>query len=289
MRNLIFLLSFVFSFACNHSQEMKTGYAEVNGTKLYFEQIGKGHPVILLHGFTLDTRMWDDQFEIFGEKYKVLRYDLRGFGKSELPTDEKYNHSDDLKGLMDYLDLAKAYLVGLSGGGRKAINFTLDYPEYVDALVTVDATLQGYQWSPEYNTKLDSIIKFGWKAGHDATLERWLNFEIFIPAMRNSELAIRLREIISDYSGYYWSSEAVNWDSTTAPPAIERLNDIKVPTLAIVGSLDSPDFDIIASMIAEQVPDAKKVVIQGAGHMPNMEKPGEFNQIVLDFLKSIEK
>jgi pimeloyl-ACP methyl ester carboxylesterase len=81
----------------------------------------------------------------------------------------------------------------------------------------------------------------------------------------------------------------VNWDVASDPPAIQRLHDIHVPTLAIVGDLDSPDFDTIASLISAKVPGARKVVIRGAGHMPNMEKPDEFNTIVRDFLRSIDR
>jgi pimeloyl-ACP methyl ester carboxylesterase len=68
--------------------QTQQGFADVNGARLYFEMAGSGHPVVLIHGFTLDTRMWNDQFEVFAQPYQVLRYDLRGFGQSALPTTE---------------------------------------------------------------------------------------------------------------------------------------------------------------------------------------------------------
>lgn len=269
-------------------QKVEKGFAEVNGTSLYYEKTGKGNPLILIHGWTLDTRMWDDQFDIFGKQYQVIRYDSRGYGRSALPTDEDYSHSDDLKALMNHLQISKAHVIGLSMGGSIAIKFTLDYPESVTALIAVDATLEGYKWSPDYGTSLDSIFSIGREVGHDAALERWLNFEIFEPAMQNPEVATRLKEIISDYSGYAWSSNTVNWGISTDPPAIERLNEINIPTLVIIGGCDSPDFHTIASTLEQQIPNVRKVVIPGVGHMANMEKSAEFNKIVLDFLSDIK-
>jgi pimeloyl-ACP methyl ester carboxylesterase len=103
-----------------------SGYAEVNGTRLYYETAGAGHPLVLIHGYTLDSRMWDDQFETLSKKYRVLRYDLRGFGKSAYPSpDKSYCHTEDLRALLDYLKISKAYVMGLSMGGGIAVEFTL--------------------------------------------------------------------------------------------------------------------------------------------------------------------
>lgn len=270
-------------------QRVEKGFAEVNGTSLYYERTGEGNTLILVHGWTLDTRMWDDQFDVFGKHYQVVRYDLRGYGRSALPTDEEYSHSDDLRALMNHLELTNAYVVGLSMGGAIAIMFALDYPESVAALVAVDSTLGGYEWSPDYGASLDAIFVAGRKVGHDAALERLLDFEILEPAMEDPKVAVRLKEIISDYSGYHWISDTVNWGTTTAPPAIERLDQIRIPTLAIVGGRDSPEFHTIASILEQQIPNIQKIIIPGVGHVPNMEKPGEFNEIVLGFLSNIEK
>ena len=81
----------------------------------------------------------------------------------------------------------------------------------------------------------------------------------------------------------------MNWGRSTGPTAIQRLDEIIVPTLAIVGSLDSPDFDTIASILAKNIPYARKIVIDNVGHMSNMENPDEFNEIVHKFFKDIEK
>ena len=90
---------------------MKSGYAEVNDTRLYYEIAGEGDPIVLIHGFTLDTRMWDDQFLEFSKQYKVLRYDVRGHGKSAKPSAEEYTDPDDLISLMKYLDISHANII----------------------------------------------------------------------------------------------------------------------------------------------------------------------------------
>ena len=98
---------------------VQSGLAEVNDTCLYYEVAGTGPPLVLIHGFTLDTRMWDDQFEAFSKHYRVVRYDMRGYGQSALPVlGEDYSHVDDLRALLDHLGITKTHVIGLSKIGR---------------------------------------------------------------------------------------------------------------------------------------------------------------------------
>src|SRR6185295_1167159 len=105
--------------------------------------------LVLVHAFSLDTRMWDDQVEAFAERYMVVRYDLRGFGRSA-PGSERYSHASDLKALLDHLGLDRVALLGLSMGGGAVINFTIAYPEMVRALITVDSSLGGFAFSQQF-------------------------------------------------------------------------------------------------------------------------------------------
>ena len=95
----------------------------VNGTHLYFEQAGSGHPLVLIHGFTLSTEMWEDQFAVFARHYRVIRYDMRGFGRSALPTEGPFRAVDDLYALLDALGVSRTFVLGLSMGGGVAIDF----------------------------------------------------------------------------------------------------------------------------------------------------------------------
>ena len=132
------------------------GVATMNDGSLYYEVTGDGPPLVFLHGFSVDHRMWDSQVDFFAQHHQVIRYDLRGFGRSSLPT-EPYAHVDDLRALLDHLQLTQATLVGLSRGGSVALDFTLTYPQRVDKLVLVDSVLGGYRWSTEQR-QLDQAV-----------------------------------------------------------------------------------------------------------------------------------
>ena len=136
-----------------------TGYADVNGTRLYYELAGEGHPLLLIHGFTLDTRMWDDQFDAFAQRYQVIRYDVRGFGRSAVPTHEPYSHHDDVKALLDYLDIAHAHILGHSMGSGIATDFVLAYPEMADSLISVGTVVHGLDWLPEFRAFFRSLFE----------------------------------------------------------------------------------------------------------------------------------
>src|SRR6187397_1094130 len=114
------------------------GFAEVNGTRLYYEVTGSGYPLVLVHGFSLDIRMWDDQIASFAAQYEVISYEPRGHGKSEPPGKESYYHAEDLKCLLDHLGCSKAHLLGLSWGAAIITEFALAYPDMTSALIVVD-------------------------------------------------------------------------------------------------------------------------------------------------------
>jgi 3-oxoadipate enol-lactonase len=262
--------------------QQQTGFAEVNGTRLYYEIAGSGHPLVLIHGSTLDTRMWDDQFEPFAQHYTVVRYDVRGFGKSALPTGEPHARPDDLKALLDYLEIAHAYILGLSMGGGIAIDFALTYPQATDVLILVDSRLGGWQSEPEFAAFQNAVRVRAKAAGVQAGRDVWLYSPLFNPALENPEVAPRLMQIISDYSGWHWVNHNPLRDLD--PPATQRLDTISVPTLIIIGERDIPDCHAIADSIHQRIPKARRVVMPGVGHMSNMEDLERFNAIVLDFL-----
>ncbi len=261
------------------------GFAEVNGARLYYEVAGSGPPLVLLHGSFLDTRMWDNQVEAFARRYTVIRYDARGFGRSAFPSGLPYARSDDLKGLLESLAVARACLVGLSMGAGVAIDFAVSFPERVDALVLVAAGLGGFSMSSEYDAWLQGIRSSARRSGIRAARKALLAGAALAPALTRPPVAAHLVRMVSDYSGWHW----VNDDPVQrlAPPAVQRLEHIAAPTLIVVGERDLPDFHAIADVLFQRVPHARKVVLPGVGHLPCMEDPEEFNQIVLEFLASV--
>jgi pimeloyl-ACP methyl ester carboxylesterase len=265
---------------------VESGYAEVNGTRLYYETTGVGHPFVLIHGYTLDNRMWNNQFDTLSQKYKVIRYDLRGFGKSACPSpDQKYCHTEDLKALLDYLKISKANVMGLSMGGGIAVEFTLEHPERVRALIPVDSTLGGFSYSDEFNAIFKELFSKFSKEGLGSAKTVWMGCQLFEPIFEMPEEASKFSKMVSDYSGWHWSTNSDAMQSIT-PAAIRRLGEINVPVLVIVGERDMSDFLKIARVMERDIQNAHLVVLDDSGHMSNMENPEAFNREVLSFLGS---
>jgi 3-oxoadipate enol-lactonase len=260
--------------------------AAINGTHLYYEQAGSGHPLVLIHGFTLNTQMWDDQFSLFARNYKVIRYDMRGSGKSALPVEEPFTEVDDLRALLDALGVSRAFVMGLSRGGSVAIDFALVYPERTSAVVLVDPALGGWNWSEAFSQSMHELEVTAQTQGVDMARQRWLAHPFFLPARERPELAKRLAQIVSSYSGRSWLHQSP--EQSVDLPAPRPLQRIKVPTLLIMGERDIDEFQAIANHIASVIPHLTKLVLPGVGHMSNMEAPEAFNEAVLSFLGKLE-
>jgi 3-oxoadipate enol-lactonase len=263
---------------------LDSGFLELDGGKIYFEVAGSGHPLVLIHGGQMDSRMWDEQFALFSRTYRVIRYDYRGFGKSPAAT-KPFAGEDDLAALLKYLGVQKAYVVGLSLGGRVAIDFALAHPDMVDALVPVAPGLSGAHFGD------DPSFMESWRAAQagdwQKVAEIWLKSGYMAPAMENPKIAPRLRQLATEDAHENLDNGAL--ERVLYPPAIERLPNIKVPTLLIVGNRDVPDIHQICGLLYARVPGIKVILIQNSGHIVNMEQPEEFNRAVLDFLEHLPK
>ncbi len=278
------------------SKQPQTGFAELNGTRLYYEVAGEGHPLVLVHGGLVDRRLWNDQFDVFAQHYKVIRYDIRGFGDSGLVTadTQPYSLRGDLYALLQWLGIEKTYVLGLSMGGGMAIDFTLTYPEMVDALIPVAAGVSGFQSKAEddpVSAARGAAIDEAF-AQHDIpraveiSLQMWTDGPGRSPEEVDSTVRERVRAMTTRNCNRP-DDENASFPQKIEPPAITRLNEIHVPTLIIVGDQDIRDISIIADMLESGIAGAKKVIIPGTAHHLNMEKPQEFNQIVLDFLAGL--
>jgi len=261
--------------------ETERGVAGVNGARLWYEIAGDGPPLVLVHGFSLDHRMWDDQFAAFAAHHRVLRYDLRGFGASSIP-DGPYRHEDDLAALLTQLGIERATIIGLSFGGQIAVDFALAYPDMVRELIPVDSVLGGHRSSPEWDAEVIPVWKAG-RAGDIATAKSlWLGTGLFTPARRDPAVGARLEHMVMQYSGWHWSHR--DPVQSIEPPAAAQLSRIAARTLVVVGGEDLPDLLAVADQLAREIPGAQKLVLPGIGHMANMEAPNIFNDAVRQFL-----
>jgi 3-oxoadipate enol-lactonase len=252
-----------------------------DGGRLYYEAKGSGPAVVLIHGGQLDRRMWDGQFDTLARAHRVIRYDVRGFGRSPPGPGAGFRSYEDLGALLDSLGVARTSIVGLSLGGRIAVDFAIAHPERVERLVLLAPGVSGYPWSRE-DTAWSAAMERAVRARDTvAVTDLWLRSPYMAPAMENPALAPRLRELSLANSGAFLRA---SMGRELEPPAFGRLRELRAPVLVVVGTRDDPDIRTIVDSIAAQAPHARRLVLPGAGHMLNMERPAEVTRAVVEFL-----
>lgn len=254
---------------------------------LYWEQAGEGSPVVLIHAGIADSRMWDPQWGIYAEQYRLVRYDMRGFGKSP-PARGKFSYADDLVQLLDDLALGPAALVSVSMGGGVATEATIARPDLVSALVLVGAGLRGHEFSDE--------TKAGWAeeeaaleggdldAAVEVNLRMWVDGPQRSPDDVDSDVRRRVGEM-QMRAFALWQEAGEDPEPEALLDYENRLSEIAVPTLILVGELDRPEMHEIAGRLEGEIPNARRETIAGAAHVPSMERPEEFDRLVLEFLR----
>jgi 3-oxoadipate enol-lactonase len=264
-------------------------HIDTNGIVTFYEDTGHGPPVVLIHGHGSDRRLWDFQVPALVEAgYRVIRYDVRGHSQSSVPPTgfTWENYALDLRGLLDRLDVSKAHVVGLSMGGGIALQFALDFPERVSSLVLVDSTLPGFDYSAEYGGAIEELVAAVRAEGPRAAFERvWLTHPLFDGVRRFPERFELIRAMALEYAAADYLDE-----TPYVPPecqAVDRLAELRAPTLVLVGELDIPDFQIIAEVLAGNIAGARLQVIADSGHILPLEQPDAFNQALLGWLGSV--
>ncbi|HEV8189927.1 MAG TPA: alpha/beta hydrolase [Ktedonobacterales bacterium] len=269
--------------------DMQSGYLEANSARLYYETAGAGHPLVFVHAGIADGRMWDYQFQRFADRYRVLRFDMRGFGRSDAPPGPA-STSGDLAAVLDSFDIEKTYLVGCSMGGSATLDYTLDHPDRVDALILVGAGVSGLEPEGVAQPPYEEVSTAA-KAG-DLDLANELEMRIWVDGVGRApdqvDPAVRSKVSAMNRALYDRDAEinAIEWQEPSQPAA-GRLEQLRVPTLVIVGDRDQPVIAASAQTLAARVPGARLVMMPNTAHVPNMEQPEEFNRIVLDFLSSL--
>jgi len=259
----------------------QTGMAEVNGTRLYYEMMGKGPTIVLVHGGLVDSRLWNDQIKAFSKHQRVLRYDLRGFGRSAAAP-EPFSHIEDLRALMDFLKIDRGTIVGLSLGGIVAADFALEYPTRVERLVLVGPGLRGDKQPPDKDAI--KAYEVASKGVAEEFVDVTMKSKLYAAVREGTPAYTRLRQMMLE------NFKAVatfrpGFLKYPEPPTIERLGSIRAPTLIVIGNEDAQSLKNIADTLAAGIPGARKVVIPGVSHHPPVERPNDFNNAILNFLK----
>ena len=272
----------------------RSGFVEVDKrkSKLYYEMAGRGSTVlVLIHAGFLDNRMWDRQFSLFSKKQiQTVRYDVRGFGKSDRPK-EKFSDSEDLKTLLQQLGLKKVVLLGVSNGGRIALDFAVEHPEFLKGLILVNFNVQGYESEgPDENKLWEEDERLSsrqvelakgnkFREAVDAEIKLWAHAV-------GSTARKKIFEIALDNS-HQILNPPYKFQVSPDPPAFKRLREIRVPTLIIIGDKDVKGNQVMDMRVHAMIKGSKLITIKGADHLPNISKPTQFNKMVLNFLKEI--
>jgi 3-oxoadipate enol-lactonase len=261
--------------------------AELNGAQIAYEVRGSGPAVTLIHEGIADRRMWRETVPVLEPDFTVVTYDQRGYGESSLPSGPA-TYVDDLRALLDHLGLERTALVGASLGGRVALELAVLRPERVERLALVAAGLPDWDWSEEVK-RFGEQEEAAYEAGDlDRAVE--LNLALWVDGPRRGPDAVdpAMRAFVGEMQRRAFEIPLPDPEPTSAPPldppARERLGDIGIPTLVVVGDADVEDIRQMADLLAEGISGARKVTLPDTAHMIPLERPQEFNRTLLDFL-----
>ncbi|MCA2218124.1 alpha/beta fold hydrolase [Jidongwangia harbinensis] len=256
---------------------------------IHYEEAGTGDAVVLLHAGGMDLRSWDDQVPALSATHRVIRVDARGHGRSPTPT-EPFRQCDDIAELLDHLGVRRATLVGVSMGAGAATDTALEYPRLVSGLVVSGAGTNESVFTDPWILDLQRRMAEAQQRMDAATwMELYLQVLVVGPDRTadqvDPDVLARCREMLTATVTNHVRPEAVA--PTHVPGSWERLGEIGVPAMGIYGALDVTDHVAMVERFAAAVPGCALVRIDGAGHMPAMERPGAFTDAVLDLLAKV--
>jgi pimeloyl-ACP methyl ester carboxylesterase len=259
---------------------------DANGTRLYCERAGSGALLVLVHGGGGDMRYWDAQFTALATAYDVVRYDLRGFGKSDDPVEgEAYRHEDDLQALMEALGLADAHIAGFSLGCQIVVDAYTVHPNLFRSIIAVGPYVSGYG-SSAADALFGAYIECGeiyGQEGADAAAVGFANIPAFNPAHMQPQAKAAIIDICRDYR--WWWADHTDPMQGVAPVATEVLANISVPLLIVSADHDATVCQEVADLLEQHVPQNQRITIPAATHFMLMEKPAEFNEALTNFLE----
>jgi 3-oxoadipate enol-lactonase len=256
---------------------------EVPGGRLNYELDGSGPAVVLVHAGVAHLRMWDEQVAAWRDRFQLIRFDCRGFGRTTCD-DVPYSNRDDVRRLMDHVGVERAALVGASRGGQIAVDFALENPDRVSALVLVGSGLGGFE-GPDDGIDWDEIDKLESEHRWDELVERETQIWTDGIGKPSDRVAPDVRRRMVQWNlESYRAEQPANKAQPLQPPAAGRLGEIHVPTLVAWGDLDVPSVQAAGEYMSTEIAGAQQNVFPGVAHMVNLERPDEFNKLVGDFL-----
>jgi 3-oxoadipate enol-lactonase len=240
---------------------------------LWYEESGAGPPVVLLHEGVVDSRSWRRAATLLADRFRVVRYDQRGYGRSPM-WEGPYSPVADLVGLLDELGIERAALAGCSRGGRIALATALEAPTRVSALILIASGLSGHALQLEGTPEQEARWEAAEERGDLAELAE-IDLEFWAPLGADDELRALFHE----------NAAASNADDpATDPDVAPRLDEIDVPTLVVTGGRDVAAINEVGEILAARLAGARSAVIEDADHMVPWRAPGEVARLIHTFL-----
>jgi 3-oxoadipate enol-lactonase len=255
------------------------------GDTVFCEVAGSGAPVVLSHDALLHRESWDAQFEAFSARYRVARWDRRGYGRSGQPS-APYSSVDDLARVVRSVSDAPATLIGCSFGSLVSLYCALEHPDIVAALVLVGPIVSGLGFSEHLATRGGRFPPVG-QPGPADEAEYWSSTDPWFVAPANTAARERLRALL--VANPQNLDPKAGLEARPAPDALARLAEISLPVLVIVGEADIADVHAHSGAIEAGIRGATRVVLSNSGHLPHLEVPEVFNEVVLDFLGNLDR
>jgi pimeloyl-ACP methyl ester carboxylesterase len=267
--------------------------ATLNGVELYYEDSGEGPPVVFCHEFAGDYRSWDPQVRAFGRTYRCVTYSYRGFPPSSVPqAADAYSEElliEDLRALVEHLQLPPAHFVGFSMGGSMVLKFALKYPQLCRAIVVVGAG-SGTTNRERFEQDIERTVSLLRDQGIEAFAEIYAEGPSRQPFKRKDRHGWEtFKRQLADHSpvGQAFTMLGVQRKRGTIFQLEAQLGGLAVPTLIVIGDEDEPCVDP-AVFLKRHLPSAGLLVIPQSGHAVNLEEPALFNGAVLEFFRMAE-
>lgn len=268
-----------------------SGFAEINSARIYYELAGQGPPLVMIHAGVADSRQWSQELAHFSRELRVLRYDMRGYGKSE-PVAGDFNHLEDLTELLEQLRFDQPLIVmGCSMGGGIAMDFALEHPSRVRALIMVGSAPTGLELEARTPAKFAEAEAAYARGDYERVAELetqiWFDGEGRAPSQVDPDM----RRLAYDMSRLVLRHEAKQLGNRlpdTRVPAAKRLSELRQPVLVISGEHDTPYMRAAAAYMADNIPTARQQIMADAAHLPNMDHPQVFRRLVASFLSTLQ-
>lgn len=265
-----------------------TGFLAVDGGNLYYEVEGAGEAVVLIHGFLGNLRMWDPQAQALASSYRVIRCDMRGFGRST--TDHvEFAYWADVAALLDHLGVDRAHIVGQSFGGSIALDLALARPARVATLTSVAGGIGGYR--PDLDRAVDSVPwddmdrlwdEKKWRELAELETQVWVDGW----GQPTTRVARTLRDSVKgDVLATYEAENEEGLPQPLEPRAADRIGELTVPVLVMIGTLDEPRSRATAAHLVAAVPDSRCVEFAGVAHMIQLEAPERVSEELRNFIQ----